>query len=314
MYERILVPLDGSDLALQALPYARTVSGATGAEVELIRVIEPIEAQAPSRLGEYATLSASGRPGWPTRDELARLQDHRRDEAMEALEATAESLGGAGRVRSIVPEGDPAVAIIEEADRLPGTLIAMATHGRSGLGRWLLGSVTDEVVRHAKDPTLVVRAREDARLTPPPLREVLLPLDGSNIAEAAVPHAVEMAKSLGVGITLLRATSPPIYHDASTDYGPHFYSDLVTQAQTDARSYVEGIAQRIREQGVQDVKSHVMVGNAGSLILDEADEALVVMATHGRSGVGRWVLGSVTDRVVRHSSGPVLVVRSSDSK
>ena len=67
MYERILVPLDGSDLALQALPYARTVSGATGAEVELIRVIEPIEAQAPSRLGEYATLSASGRPGWPTR-------------------------------------------------------------------------------------------------------------------------------------------------------------------------------------------------------------------------------------------------------
>ena len=84
------------------------------------------------------------------------------------------------------------------------------------------------------------------------------------------------------------------------------------QAQTDARRYLEGIAQRIRGQGVQDVNEHVTIATPGPAILDEADGTLVVMATHGRSGVERWMLGSVTDRVIRHSSGPVLVVRPSD--
>ena len=310
MYERILVPLDGSDLALQALPYARTVFGATGAEVELLSVIEPIESLAKGRLRDSVAVGAGGRPRRASTDNVVRLLNLRRNEAMKTLEATAESLGGTGRVRCIVREGDPAQAIIEEADERPNTLIAMATHGRSGIGRWLLGSVTDKVARHAKHPTLVVRAREDTRSAPPLLRKVLLPLDGSSTAEAAIPHGVEIAKTLGLGITLLHATSRLSPAEVYTEY--IVYDDWFTQVQTDARSYLGGIAQRIRGQGVEDVNEHVMVGNAGSLILDAADDALVVMATHGRSGVGRWLLGSVTDRVVRHSSGPVLVVRPGD--
>ena len=209
-------------------------------------------------------------------------------------------------------EGDAAEAIITEADRQPGTLIVMATHGRSGLGRWLLGSVTDKVVRHANHPTLVIRAREDADGTPAVIGEVILPLDGSLTAEAAVPHAVEMSKMLGVGISLVRAVSPAAHADAFAEYMPDGYAQMVEEAREDAEKYLDGVATRIRDQGISAVRTEASIGNAASTIVDltqAADDPLVVMATHGRSGVGRWVLGSVTDRVVRHGYGPVLVVR-----
>ncbi len=316
MYERILVPLDGSNLALQALPYARTVSRATGAEVELLRVIEPIDALARSRVSEYAAVATGGRPNWTTQDELDRLRDQRRDQAMQALDATAESFGGARRAHCIVLEGDPAQAIIDRADERANTLIVMATHGRSGIGRWLLGSVTDTVVRHAKHPTLVVRAREEPLPPTALLKSIVLPLDGSGTAEAAIPHAVEMAKAMDIGIKMLHATSFLQYATSNPDESPDLFNHLIEQRQAVAHRYLNGVVERIGGEGVRDVSKETFVGDAGAAILGElrgAGHQLVVMATHGRSGVGRWVLGSVTDRVVRHSPGPVLVVRPDES-
>ena len=289
MYDRILVPLDGSKLARQALPYASAVAAAKPADVELVAVIEPIEEIAKPHMGEYA--------------------EYFRNEALRQLADSADLLGEGINVSRKVLEGDAAEAIITEAGQQPETLIVMATHGRSGIGRWRLGSVTDKVIRHAEHPTLVIRARDDEDAAPPTLREVILPLDGSAIAEAAIPHAVEMAQVLGVGISLVRAVSPMSYAE---EYLPEGYERIAEGARENAEDYLEATAARIREQAGTSVSTEAILGNADSMIIDAAQrsgDALIVMTTHGRSGVGRWVLGSVTDRVVRHSHSPVLVVR-----
>ena len=313
MYERILVPLDGSKLAQHALPYARAVASAKSAEIELMEVIAPLEELAKADVDDYAAVGAGTRGDpWLVPDEWTQIAEHFRNKAWLQLADSAAILGGDVEVSSNVLEGDAAEAIIAEADRQPGTLIVMATHGRSGIGRWLLGSVTDKVIRHANHPTLVIRAREDADAAPPALREVILPLDGSATAEAAIPHAVEMAKVLGVGISLVRAVSPMLYADASVEYVPDGYERIVRNGLRDAEDYLESTATRIREQGVTNVGANAMLGAPGSIIIDaarESGDALVVIATHGRSGVGRWLLGSIADRVVRHGLGPVLVVR-----
>ncbi|MCH7483076.1 MAG: universal stress protein [Chloroflexi bacterium] len=318
MYERILVPLDGSELARQALPYAGAIAAARSVYVELVEVVAPLEALIkPPTEDEFAAVGAGvGAYPWPASDEWAGVAERFREEAVKRL-AEAESLiGGGTATRSVVLDGDPATAIIKEADKQPGTLIVMATHGRSGIGRWLLGSVTDKVVRHAHHPTLVVRARDDVDGTVGTIGEVILPLDGSSISEAAVPHAVEMSKILGVGISLVRTVSPASHADAFAEYMPDGYAQMVEEAREDAEEYLEGMATRIRDQGVSPVRTEASIGNASSMIVDRARAAqkpLVVMATHGRSGLGRWVLGSVADRVVRHGPGPVLVVRPDEA-
>ena len=314
MYKRILVPLDGSKLAQQALPYARAVASAKSAEVELVEVIAPLEALATADVDDYAAVGVGTRGDpWAARDEWTHIAEHFRNKAWLQLTDSAAMLGGSVRVSSKVLEGDAAEAIITEADQEPETLIVMATHGRSGIGRWLLGSVTDKVVRHANHPTLVVRAREDADEAPvATIGVVILPLDGSAAAEVAIPHAMEMAKVLGVGIALVRAVSPMSFAEAFDEYVPDGYERLAHHASKDAEDYLDATATRIRDQGISDVRTEALIGSAGSTIVDLArgfGDALVVMATHGRSGVGRWVLGSVADRVIRHSAGPVLVVR-----
>ena len=121
-----------------------------------------------------------------------------------------------------------------------------------------------------------------------------------------------MAKLFGVGISLVRAVSPVSHADAFAEYMPDDYGQLVEEARNDAAEYLDGVGSRINDQGISDVRTEALIGNAGSAIVDlarAADDPLVVMATHGRSGIGRWVLGSVADRVVRHGPGPVLGVR-----
>ena len=314
MYERILVPLDGSKLAQQALPYARAWASAKSAKVELLEVIAPLEEFEKPEVDDYAAVGAGTRGDpWPVPHEWSMIAEHFRNKAWLQLADSAAMLGEGVEVSSKVLEGDAAEAIITEADRQPETLIAMATHGRSGIGRWLLGSVTDKVVRHANHPTLVIRAHDDVEGTPAAtIGEVILPLDGSATAEAAIPHAVEMAKVLGVGISLVRAVSAMPHTDAFVEYLSDGYQPTIGKALDDAEGYLESRANGIRSQGVANVHAYAMLGGAGSIITDAArrsEDALVVMATHGRSGVGRWALGSVTDRVVRHGRGPVLVVR-----
>ena len=312
MYTRVLVPLDGSTIALQVLPYAKVVAKSTGARIVLLQALNTYPRELIARISADVPMDSSAFP--PAADTWSNLQASAAAEADKRLTEAADRLRGEGfTVDTVTVEADPADAIVAEAEKAPNTVIAISTHGRSGIGRWLMGSVTDKVVRQALNRVLIVRARDgEVTSAAPKLARVVLPLDGSDKSDIATAHAVEMAKGLGVGITLLRSISPMAYGDTFADYVPTMYDDLAGEIESDVRDFLAHEAEGLKALGVTDVAQKAVDGYAASAIIDEVGDngdSLVVMATHGRAGIGRWVLGSVSDRVVRHSTGPVLVVR-----
>ena len=311
MYSCVLVPLDGSALAAQVLPYAGMVAKSTGATVLLLRVVNPYPGELVREgISVYRETDDQAGPlpsaaDWE--DVLARINS----DAQAYLDEMAGTIRPDGvTVETAVRDGDPAECIVEEADRDAGTLIAMTTHGRTGVGRWLLGSVTDKMVRGGKHPMLITRAQEGGAH---PVNRVVLTLDGSDLSEQALPHAAAMANALGVGVTVLRAVSMNPYGEAFTEYAPvHASQDVAGEMESEAQEYVSAKVAELWSAGVADVSGSAVTGYPASVILDEVGEAgdkLVAMATHGRAGMARLLLGSVTDRVVRHSAGPVFVVR-----
>lgn len=312
MYTRVVAPQDGSILALQALPYARMIAASTGAALTLVRAVNTPPADiirmTASSYGEPETSSA-------TVDRWAEARARIADECRRQLEEAAGPARAQGlNVELVVREGAPADVVNEEADRDPGALIAMSTHGRSGVGRWLMGSVTDSVVRHGRHATLVVRPHEgDVTSASPRLRRVVLPVDGSAVSESALEHAAAMAQALGCGVTVLRAISPIEFAEGFADYVPAAQNAaFAAEVRAEAEAYLDAKAAALRDAGVADVNGKVAHGSPSAAILDEVGEGgerMVVMATHGRTGAARMLMGSVTDRVIRHSPGPVLVIR-----
>ena len=300
MYTRILVPLDGSTVAEQVLPYVRQVATALKSSVELLRVTEP----APPGLTN------------PRRNvDLDQVIENIRCQDQEYLDRVVRPLEEAGVSATCVAKvGAPAVQIVEEAERRPDTLIAMSTHGRSGIARWVFGSVTDRVLHATTTPLLIVRSREEEAPTPgTTLKTVIVPLDGSEMAEQVLPHVVALARDMALKVLLLRVIPTMAYTFA---YGPMEYStpgdpDILSILEEDATSYLKQVRHSLYQQGVASVEERQLRGQPAGSVVDAAlntPDHLVAMTTHGRSGLGRWVLGSVADRVVRHSEGPVLVI------
>jgi nucleotide-binding universal stress UspA family protein len=306
MYQRILVPLDGSATAEQAIPYARLLSKGFKASIELLQVIDG-PAEDPAGLAQGA---ADDQPA-----ERARAQ------AGEYLANLAGSLRTEGlEVSSSILEGNPASTIVTESEKAPGTLAVISTHGRSGITRWVMGSVSDKVLHATRAPMLIVRCTEpgpgdSVNLREVNLREVIVPLDGSELAEQALPHAVAVARALGLKTTLLRVTPSAGDYFKYLDYPPSNYEDLSKEVDADAVQYLDNINRRIKLEGVAQTEERLIHGSAAFAITDfvkEVPDSLVAMTTHGRSGIGRWVMGSVADRVIRHSGSPVLVVRAEE--
>ena len=311
MYSCVLVPLDGSELSGQALPYAKMVAKSTGATLVLLRAVNsyPRELVQP---GLAAYRRDDG--GMPTSEEWDEVRGKINAGADDYLERMAASVADEGlQVETALREGSPEEVIMNEAAKDAGTLVAMATHGRSGVGRWLMGSVTDRIVRGGENPTLVIRAHEDRPDEVLPLNRVVITVDGSSVSESAEPHAVAMAKALGVGVTVLRAVPPSSYGETFAEFAPSAYAQHFNdEVKSEAQGYVDEKIREIKALGIEDVNGRVADSQPGNAILDEVGEEgdeLVVMATRGLSGVGRWLMGSVTDKVIRHSPGPVLVVR-----
>jgi nucleotide-binding universal stress UspA family protein len=297
VYKKILVPLDGSELGQQALPYVRMLGRALKSPVELYRIYEPEPVYFYPDPGNY-------------RERMAAAEEHRK-QALASLNPIRDSLQaqGIGATAMVheppaAPRGghaprefpvDPARLIVDEAGTESDTLIVMCTHGRAGVGRWVMGSVTDKVLHSATSPLWIVRARPGARpLEDVKLDSIILPLDGSALSEQIVPHAVALAKALELMIRPVRVTA----------------GDRTDAHEAD---HLRQMGARLLRQGVLAVEERVLHGDPGAAIVELTEElpnALVAMTTHGRSGVGRWVLGSVTNRVVRYGAGPVLVTRS----
>jgi nucleotide-binding universal stress UspA family protein len=300
MYNNILVPLDGSETSEQALAYARLVAGPLVAKVQLVRVYStpPAELSEPSR-GIY----------------LDQVSETSRNLAEDYLREKAGQLSEAGlSVVTSVLEGDAATVIVDEAEKQPETLIVMSTHGRSGITRWTMGSVTDKVLRASGYPILIIPSTETVLPDHEAgLEGFIVALDGSTMAEQVLPHSIALSRALSVGITLVRAIPSAAEYLGYMDYPMPNYDELYQQLVDDARQYLETMKSQVDGLGVPRVEARLVYGNAAEAIHQSAREmpgSAVAMTTHGRSGLGRWVLGSVADRVVRHAEGPVLLVRA----
>ncbi len=306
MYTRILVPLDGSKLAEQALPYVNLLASAFKIQVNLLNVFDSVPPQfADPGHGLYET----------------QITASYRDNAVDYLEKAGAGLKDSGVTISCdAHEGNPADQIINQAEKTSATLIAMVTHGRSGLGRWVLGSVTDKVLHGATNPLLITHAHEEGTdSSDVNLKNLIVPLDGSPLADQVLPHVEALAPALGLNVILVRVTASSDeyyrYVDMSAGVNPERFEAYAKEAQAEAAHHLQQVKERLIRNGVSSVEERLLNGNAARAILDlvqETADSLVALTTHGRSGVERWVLGSVTDRLVRHSGQPVLVIRADD--
>lgn len=296
MYEKILVPLDGSALAEVALPYAEELAGRLGSEVTLAYVSESAEDQYQHMHQFY----------------IQKIVETTKQGAERYLE---KPQGRTIKVKSAILFGNPAEKIVDYADKEDVGLIVMATHGQSGIRRWALGSVADKVVRATQRPVVLIRAkgsRPDVR-EKGILNRALVPLDGSKEGEVIIPYIKELASKLRAEVILLQVIA--IGYQAITAEGYEYVMFSEQQMASDkafAKGYLDKVGARLRRKGVA-AKSEVRFGNAAEEIINLAGKIhadVVAMSTHGRSGVGRWVFGSVSERVLHEGGTPLLLVRA----
>ena len=304
MYKKVIVPLDGSAFAEQALATATQIAKASGAEIELLTVHFPT--LFPHERGTHA-------------EELLRQEEH----------AYLARIGNAFRtetdltVRAAVRDGSPADAICEFADWFEDALIVITTHGRTGFHRSWIGSVADAVMRNSQHAVMMVRPTEApgpwTPAAPVSYRLMMVPLDGSTFAEAALPHATRVAELLGARLELLRVVELPHPFVVPFTTPADVSVSLITPETIDAlvqsaTTYVAETAMRERTMHASlTIGTAVTVSEAPArAILDAANERgadLIAMATHGR-GVSRLVMASVTDKVLRGTTAAMLLVRA----
>lgn len=290
MYDTVLVPTDGSDHAVRAAEHGRYLAGLFDATVHLLHVVD-VE----------TTTGLLG--GEPPDDLLADLEE----EGRRVLETTRTGLSGVDEVETVVRRGDPVETILEYAAERDVGLLAMGTHGRTGLDRYVTGSVTERVVRRADAPVLTVRATDRSHVEG--YEEVLVPTDGSDAAEAAVDHGLAVAERAGARVHAVNVVDVGSLGASSGNVPP---TRLVDRLEADGRAASERVAARARERGLE-VVTEVTEGFPAVELLDyteERDVDLCVMGTAGRTGLNRYLLGSTTERIVRHAEVPVLAVNA----
>jgi nucleotide-binding universal stress UspA family protein len=295
VYKQILVPVDGSTFAEAALPLALALSGKTGSGVHVVSVVEPIPAFA------YEEWEAAARE-W-SQDYLENVAERVRPEA-------------GGEVTTALRSGHVVETLLTEADVSHADLIVMSTHGRGALSRAWLGSVADAIMRQARIPVVFVRPREaraPAAEAPGGFETILVPLDGSDVSESALEYATELGELFGSAYHLTRVVAYPL--DIASPYLPYtvqMNQNILADAKAVAAEYLEEHADRMRRRGLRVTTSVTVDAQAGHGILSEAEAVgcdLIAMATHGRTGMGRLVLGSAADKVLRGTHVPLLLYR-----
>lgn len=268
MFEKVLVPLDGSPRAEAALPPLSWLADASTAEILLLQAcpLRPVAAF-----------------------EAAPLMPIGIDEARAYLEAVAARLRNDGlRVRPLLREGEAADSILDAAAEEKASLIVMSSHGRSGLARFVFGSVAEKVLRASNTPVLVFPAFEAPRRSPP--RRILVPLESDQAAHGLVPPLTALARRGNAHVTLLH----------------------VAAEAADEAPFLQAVAAALAAEGVEGAAA-LRQGDPAAQILEVARELradLLAMSTHGRRGPSRWVFGSVTEKVLRAARTPLLVLRN----
>jgi len=280
--ESVVVPLDGSDLGERVLPLAGSIAKRAGATLYLITVV-------------------------PGPADAAQIT-----QASNDLRQTSERAGVPGT--PLVRAGTPADQILEAAHRLPHPLVVMTTHGRSGTGRWFIGSVADRVVRGGEIPVLLLRSGMPAPTEPITIKRIMVPLDGSDYSEAALPIAEQIAVLFDADVRLVRvaetghlnAMFDTTLFPVPSDYITQLARDLIASSAT----YLAEITRQVQARGVRAETVNLHGFPTRELLAQEENEAidLVVMTSHARARVGRIVYGSVAEQLLQHGQRPILFV------
>jgi nucleotide-binding universal stress UspA family protein len=308
MVRSVMVPLDGSSFGEHALPLALTIARRAQAKLEVVHVHSPV-----------VFLDA-------TMGYEAGVDEHIRGQEKAYLDRVVERLSFVATVpvTSALLDGPVADMLHEHAQATKANLIVMTTHGRGPVSRLWLGSVADELIRRTPTPLLLERPHEGTpdltreRL----LRHILIPLDGSELAERVLEPALALGAPMEADYTLLRVTRAmlPLYPEAFTttvvEPGHAMLEQLQQlheQVRGEALAYLDRVAERVRARGSR-VRTHVASGEQpAAIILDVASATgsdLIALQTHGRRGMSRLLLGSVADKVLRGAGTPVLVSRA----
>jgi nucleotide-binding universal stress UspA family protein len=295
MSRLILVPLDGSSFAETALPAALTMAKAWDAEIEAVTVHEPIPAL------EHHLWDEASRQ-W--------TESYLNDLVIRVKQSTGVHLASA------TLGGAVADSLQHHAQERSADLVVMASHGRGPMTRAWLGSVADAFVRHATTPVLIVRPEEGRPPDPAEVvcfNHVLIPLDGSEESRVVLDSALDLGEACECRYTLLRVYR--FGEEFAAAYLPHtvqLNAKMLTEGRDMARSNIEAQAEELVARGFQ-AEGRIVVDNspaAGILrAAEELDVDLIAMATHGRAGIARMLLGSVTDKVLRGAHTPILISR-----
>lgn len=305
MTQHILVPLDGSRLAATAVPYVLTLARTFDARISLLAVVAfpPVHHGLPSAAAE----EGDGRQV---------------TESTAYLESVAAALRARGlAVTTVVRHGDPASEILAASEEEGCSLVVMSTHGRTGLERLRMGSVARRVVRHAIIPTLVVRPDDHASTEgEAAIAAITVALDGSELAEEALPIATQFATALSIPLAIVRVI-PNLAALATTGWeaGYSAYYPATEEMERDeehaAEEYLQAVATRLRAPGL-DVRTYWERGVTSraadtlTAVLAQEPAGIAVMASHGRGGVLRWALGSTAEEVLDQSPCPILIIRA----
>lgn len=343
MFKKVLVPLDGTELAEGILPYVSRLAKGLDIPMLLVSVIDPDAVEIPERMqrdqgavrlefvagigeavvGTVPSVSESvpepegqvtTHPHESGKPVVTQYFDAIEKNASRALENVAKELREEGlTVETTVAFGNPAEEIAEVADKNGCDLIAMSTHGRNAIGRGILGSVTDKVIHSAHLPTMTITPEKAEGYSGKGLElsKILVPLDGSPLAESVIPFIEDMALKLNLRVILVRVIKLGGMYTAYADGYPYSGSaNIEAEIEADAVEYLKTAAERLEGKGI-NTEWKILKGAPAVCIADLAKEMpqdIIALATHGRSGLTRWVIGSVAEALVRASGDPVLII------
>jgi len=295
MYDRILVPLDGSELAEVSLPYAEEIAARLGSSITLI----------------YLSHSEKDPSYRMHKIYLDNVLDSTTKEIKKLLKGSPEE----AKIESAILVGHPAEEIVKHADKEDIGLIVIATHGRSGIKQWPMGSVASKIITATRRPIMLIRVNE---VVSPDIRDkgainkILLPLDGSKESEAIIPHVKEMASNFNSEVVLFQTISLAYPTYTADAFAYVTYSDQqMDSMKASALDYLAKIGDDLSKKDIE-VKSDVRFGPAADEIVNYADEIntdLIAMTTRGHSGMGRWLFGSTTARVMKGGNTNLLLVK-----
>jgi len=290
MYDHILFPTDGSNPAETVLEYALQITSEHQATLHVLNVADTNRDSVTRIRGEII-------------DVLEEEGQHIVDEAAQRAEDRGVS------VVSEVLQGDPYKTIVDYSEQSDIDCIVMPTHGRRGIHRFLLGSVTERVINTAAVPVISVNPDRERPLTYPP-QHILVPTDGSRGAELALTEGIDVANATGATLHLLHVVE-------MGSLGPDARSILKEGELTErAQEILTEASERVKEASIELITSEIEHGEPSKVIrdyIDENDIDLAVLGTHGQTDFSRYVLGGVSAKLVRTSPVPVMWVREADA-